>query len=162
MVHHLVYSQLYTGLANAGNVVGLRASYDCACLGNNALYECTVPDVGATVWRGGAFNCPESNNRIYLSNGIDLTRQCNNGEIIARSTHRQPNESLYTSQLVVRVGPDTNGTTIECLHDNGAGSLAEVGSTVLSVTTGIYTYYYCTVDLILNYMHACRFTSASK
>ena len=128
---------IITGLAAARNVVGLRARYDCACVGNNVLYECTVPSDGATIWRGEAFDCPASNDMIYLSNGIDLTRECNNGEITARPTHPQPDGSLYTSQLTVRVGPDTNGTTIECIHDDGAGNLSEVGSTVLSVTTGI-------------------------
>ena len=128
-----------TGLVTADNSVGLRASYDCACPGGNVLYECTVPGVGATIWRGGAFDCPESNDMILLIHGINSTRECNNGEISARPIRLQPNESLYTSQLTVRLSPDTNGTTILCLHDDGAGSITEVGSHVLTATTGILT-----------------------
>ena len=126
-----------TGFAATANTVGLQARYDCACPGENVLYECTVPGVGSTIWRGEAFDCPETNNKIQLLPGIDSTLQCNDGEILARPIHPQPSESLYTSQLTVRVGPDTNGTTIECLHDDGAGNITEVGSTALTMTTGM-------------------------
>ena len=96
-----------------------------------------MPGDGATIWRGGAFDCPGSNNMIYLVNGIDSTRECNSGEITGRLTSTQPNESLYTSQLTVMVGSGTNGTSIKCLHDDGAGNITEVGSSVLNITTGI-------------------------
>ena len=101
------------------------------------LYECTVPGVGATIWRGEAFDCSGTNNEIQLLPGINSTRECNNGEISAHPIHPQPNESLHTSQLTVKVGPDTNSTTIDCLHDDGAGNITEVGSTVLNIITGI-------------------------
>ena len=126
------------GFATAGNITGLQASYDCACPGDNVLYECTVSGDGVTVWRGGAFDCPEANNMISLLHGIDSTRECNNGEIVGRLTHTAlENEHLYTSQLMVTVGPDTNGSAIECLHDDATGNITEVGSTVLTRTTSV-------------------------
>ena len=101
------------------------------------LYECTVSGGGLTIWRGEAFDCPGTNNEIQLFHGINSTRECSNGNITGSLTSTQPNESPYTSQLTVRVGPDTNGTTIECIHDDG-GNRNEVGSAVLNVTSGTH------------------------
>ena len=74
---------------------------------------------------------------IYLVNRMDSTRECNNGDIIGRLTSSRPDEHLYTSQLTLTVSADMNSTTIECFHDDGAGNITEVGTSVLNITTGI-------------------------
>ena len=148
-IHKLSLTPCIIDLVTAENTssVGLQASYDshCVCPGDNAFYECIVPGGGLTVWTGEAFNCSGTNNEIQLLHGINSTRECNNGSIKGSLSSTQSNESLYTSQLTVTVGPDTNGTTIECIHDDGAGNRNKTGSTVLNITTGIY--YSCVIKL---------------
>ena len=102
------------------------------------LYECTVSGVGATIWRGEAFDCPGTNKEIQLLHGTNSIRECNGGNITGSLTSTQPNERFHTSQLRVRVGPDTNGTTIVCIHDDGAGNISEVGSAALNITSGTH------------------------
>ena len=121
--------------------VGLRAVYDCACPGHNAIYECTVSGAGTTVWGGEAFDCPGTDNVINLRHRATINsmseRECSSGAITGRLIHAQPEQGLYTSQLMVNVSSlDTNGTTIECYYDNGS-TVIEVGTSVLTTTRGM-------------------------
>ena len=85
-------------------------------------YTCTVvdtsgnPPIGSTFWRGTAFNCPGSANRISLShlsfNTSGDSGSCNSGAITAESVNVVDN--CYTSRLMVTISPALNGTTVEC------------------------------------------------
>ena len=72
-----------------------------------------------TVWTGSAFDCPETNNRIYQvhSHAPDESYRICNGDIVARISSVEGNN--YTSQLNVTVTPETMGKTVECHYDNG-------------------------------------------
>ena len=93
-----------------------------ACPGEVVNYTCTVvdtsdnPPIGFSVWRGTAFDCPGSSNRISLGHSIFRTSgtsgSCNNGAITAESVGVVDN--CYTSRLVVTVSSALNGTTVEC------------------------------------------------
>ena len=108
-------------------------------------YNCTVSGSGATIWKGTEFDC-SSNNEIIILHSINYTSERpktrNNGAIIGRAIGAE-NDS-YTSQLTVQISDELNGTTIVCVHDNGTDSV-EIGSAILSVTTGtvaiVYIYF---------------------
>ena len=110
---------------------------DCTCQGHNVRYECTVSGSGATIWKGTEFDC-SSNNEIIILHSINYTSErpktCNNGAIVGRAV-RTENDS-YMSQLTVHISDELNDTTVVCVHDNGTDSV-EIGSAVLSITTGI-------------------------
>jgi hypothetical protein len=105
---------------NAGSMSG------CLCPGDILTYQCTVVGRGLTVWIGNAFICPSNNNEIALlhrrfesENGT--SNSCNNGAIVGRSLAVEGNN--YTSQLNVTITPETAGTTVECISDNGTTTM---------------------------------------
>ena len=95
---------------------------ECVCPGDTLIYECTVAELGSTIWTGTAFECSSSNNEIILLHSRFTSvygdyGSCNNGDIVARSLSVEDNN--YTSQLNVTVTPETAGMTIECIGDSG-------------------------------------------
>ena len=84
-----------------------------------ATYECTILGEGATLWKGGAFNCPETDNEIVLLHSINSTvqRDCNDGEITGRVIHTKSNN--YTSQLTVNLSSKVTDSDITCAYDSG-------------------------------------------
>ena len=119
---------------------------DCVCPGHELRLECTVVGYGATIWRGSAFDCLESSNRIVLrhsqfENGA--LEECNNGRIIGRSINTTSDSDgiKYISQLIIQL--DENGTlegrTVECDHSYW-GQTTIIGThTIIACTRGIQT-----------------------
>lgn len=110
---------------------------DCTCPGYYSLYECTVTGGIATVWKGTAFICPSIDNEIVLLHSNESAETCNNGAITGRVINAE--NGSYTSQLMVRVGPEMNGSTIACAYDNGNRGTPVIDSTLLTVTKGLYS-----------------------
>ena len=108
-----------------------------ACPGDVLSYNCTVVGGIATVWRGTAFDCPETtNNEIILRHSRFSVAEgtfgsCSGGIIRGRSLGVQ-DSMCYISQVNVTVNSGHNGQTVECTIDP---SLAVVGSA--TILTGI-------------------------
>ena len=113
---------------------------DCACPGDNQIYECTVVGGlgGITVWRGTAFNCEVGAEINLLHSQFVLEEgafgNCNGGAIRGRSLRIENNR--YISQLSVMLSSDLSGETIECIYDNGR-TITQIGNYSISLTTGI-------------------------
>lgn len=109
----------------------------------NFVYECTTIGPISTTWRGSAFNCPGNGNEILLRHSRFTMQggdsgQCNNGNIMGRSLGVDDN--CYTSQLSVTYSPALRGTSIMCVHNNGASQDAEtvIGQSPIDIRTGTY------------------------
>ena len=115
----------------------LQTISDCSCVGYNATYQCTAAGNGITIWQGDEFNCPFGN-KILLrhENFIGGTSgKCNGGEIIGWSL--SINGSNYSSQLMVHVTHELNGTSIECVYEDLAtNAKSKIGQTQLIITIG--------------------------
>ena len=109
---------------------------NCTCEGYNQIYECRITGSGAIVWRGTAFDCPESSNEIVLLQGSFGTQAvCNNGAISGRIIRVENN--TYISQLSVSVSAEMIGSNISCYHDSrGSQNVNLIGSSSLTLTTG--------------------------
>lgn len=104
----------------ATNNSGLLLS-GCTCVGYPLLFECTAVGPGATIWKGGAFNCPQSSNEIRLLHSqflIGTVKNCNNGQIVGFASG-VPEALHFLSHLTVEVSSEINGTTVECEYDDG-------------------------------------------
>ena len=102
-------------------------------------YECTVFGNGITIWKGTAFDCSLTNNELAIFHTINFTSQrplpCNNGAIVGRAVRAE--NGSYTSQIIIQVSNEFNGTTVVCAHDNGTNS-TDIGSAILNITQGTY------------------------
>ena len=131
---------IYVGSVEAAisNNSQFTAVNDCTCLGYNSVYECAVTGGIATVWKGTALDCQSADNEVVLlhnTNSTSLTAEtCNNGAITGRVI--KVVNGTYTSQLVVSVGAEIDGSTIVCAQDTGMATPV-IGSTVVTVTQGI-------------------------
>ena len=98
-----------------------------------ATYECTILGEGATLWKGSAFNCPDTDNEIVLLHSINSIEQrvCNNGAIIGRIVHVKGN--IYTSQLTVNISSEVPDSDITCAYDSGE-EINVIGS--MNITSG--------------------------
>ena len=96
----------------------------------------------ATVWTGTAFDCTQSNNEVIIfHSNFARPQACNNGAIIGQGI-RVENDT-FISQLMIRTSDETNGSSIVCAHDTGnINGTPEIGSTLLHITTGIYSYVF--------------------
>ena len=115
-----------------------KISSDCSCRGYITSFQCDVTGEGYTVWRGSAFDCQLSGNEILLlhSNFVGGTvRTCNNGKIVGRSLGVTNN--CYASQLDVNITTEMEGRTVECVYESGSSAEVIIGSSLLSITTGI-------------------------
>ena len=109
-----------------------------ACPGEVVNYTCTIvdtsgnPPIGSSVWRGTAFDCSGSANRISLAHLLFSTSgdsgTCTSGAITAESVGVVDN--CYTSRLMVTASPALNGTTVECTLSN----VRVVGSNTIPLT----------------------------
>lgn len=126
------------GFATSGHN-GLTMLSGCTCPGHNQIYECTVVGEGATIWKGTLFECVATNNEIVLfheySNGISSSqRVCNNGTITGRIIRAE--NGTYTSQVTITVHPEMDSRSIQCIYDSIDGTSTEIGSDILTITTG--------------------------
>ena len=115
----------------------LKAINDCTCPGYDALYECTVTGGIATVWKGTAFNCQSAGNEIVLLHNTNFTslraESCNSGAITGYIIKAE--NGTYTSQLIVSIRPEMNGSTIVCANDTGVNT-SVIDSKWLTITNG--------------------------
>ena len=108
--------------------------YDCNCIGQTQVYQCTVSGGGITVWQGSAFECPELHNQIrlrhseYLSMNSQATGVCNDGAISASSIGVSANH--YISMLNVTVREEMINGTVECVHYDTKRQETQVGQEV--------------------------------
>ena len=115
---------------------------DCVCPGHQLRLECTVVGVGTTIWRGSAFDCPSSSNRIILRHSqfeSGTSGGCNSGGIIARSINTTSDSDgiKYISQLIIQLDENgsLDGRTVGCGYSFGT----EIGThTIIACTRGIY------------------------
>ena len=110
---------------------------DCSCEGYNQIYECTIFGVGATLWRGSAFNCPGTNDEIIIFQSTNTLSHlnCNDGAITARIIRVE--STSYTSQLTVNVSEDLIGQNISCAYESRVGVPTEIGSAKLTNHSGL-------------------------
>lgn len=91
--------------------------------GSVLTYKCSVIGEGSTVWTGGGFDCPNSNNRITLINSAEYITafgECNDdsNKIAARGVSVAGDH--FTSKLYINYTPDLKGTNVTCIYDNGS------------------------------------------
>ena len=129
-----------------------------ACPGEVVNYTCTIvdtsgnPPIGSTFWRGTAFNCPGSANRISLGHSLFSTSRatgtCTNGAITAESVGVVDN--CYTSRLMVTASSALNGTTVECTLSGvrvvGSRTILIAGTGKLSLLFGNTLVVYLSVQ----------------
>ena len=113
---------------------------DCVCDGDTLIFNCTVlgRTGGATVWRGTAFDCVNTDITLLHSAykpGRGAFGVCNNGAIVAQSLGVE--DSYYTSQLNVTVNTNMTGKTIMCVNVLNLTSQAVWFSTTIKNITGI-------------------------
>ena len=104
-----VLAREFKGLSVVNNV-GSILSYDCSVIGE-----------GSTVWTGGGFNCPSSNNRIILKNTAEYITAfgaCNGGSITGSGISVAGDH--FTSELIINYTPDLKGTNVTCIYNNGS------------------------------------------
>ena len=94
-----------------------------ACLGSILTLECVVNgEIGdTTVWEGTAFggNCEITLLHLrFEPTGPGTFGQCNDGAITGQNVRVEGN-SIYISQLEVKVTAEVIGKNIICTHDNG-------------------------------------------
>ena len=105
----LVLAREFKGLSFINNV------------GSILIYDCSVIGEGSTVWTGGGFNCPSTNNRIILKNTAEYITTfgvCNSGSIIGRGISVAGDH--FTSELNINYTPDLKGKNVTCIYDNGS------------------------------------------
>ena len=118
--------------------VGFKAINDCTCPGYISSFQCNVTGEGYTVWRGSAFDCQSSGNEIFLLHSDFMGSTvitCNGGQIIGRSL--EVTNNCYASQLEVNITTEMEGRTVECAYESGSSAEVIIGSSQLSITTGI-------------------------
>ena len=100
-----------------------------ACLGSILTLECVVNgEIGdTTVWEGTAFGADCEIILLHLRFGGPGTfSQCNDGAITGQSMRVESN-SIYISQLEVKVTAEIIGKDIICTHDNGTSNTVTIG-----------------------------------
>ena len=122
-----------TGLASRRE---LLLTNECTCPGIVVTFRCTVVgNVGATVWRGSAIECPETNHELTFLHLIRFTdiRGCSGGAIIGHGIDVEGN--CYTSQLNVTVDTSMDGKSVECFYNNGTFANL-IGNSSVAITSG--------------------------
>ena len=124
---------LTTGLALRSELIPTN---ECTCPGFKLTFMCTIlGNVGATVWRGSAIECPETNHELIFLHLIRFTdiRGCNGGAIIGRGI--RIDNMCFTSQLNITVDSSMDGKSIECFYNNGT-SANLIGNSSVTITSG--------------------------
>ena len=110
---------------------------DCACHGNNLIFECTVVGVagGTTEWKGDAIHsCSVPVIFLRHRDFITGTTQpivCNGGEIVIRSLRVE--SDCYTSQMNISFSNTLINRTVVCAYGNGSYAV-DVGSVSIGAT----------------------------
>ena len=99
---------------------------DCVCPGHELRLQCTVVGPGFTIWKGSAFNCSSTSDKIDLRHtqfeSGSTKKGCNNGTIIIHDINKTSDSDgdKFISQLTIQldVNGGLDGRTVECLHDN--------------------------------------------
>ena len=124
---------------------------ECTCPGFKLTFRCTVLGIaGATVWRGSAIECPETNHELtffHLISFMDI-RGCNSGAIIGRGVEIE--DACYTSQLNITVDSSMNGKSVECIYNNGTFA-SVIGNSSVTITSGIIGYHNAIFFSIVSY-----------
>ena len=107
-----------------------RVIKNCTC--EEQIYECKIIGNGITVWKGSAFDCPQSNNEITFLSSFE----CNNGAITAHIITAE--NSTYISQLTVSVKAEIVDKSISCFHDVG-NTTEMIGSSLILTTSNTVT-----------------------
>ena len=129
-----------------------------ACPGEVLNYTCTIvdttgnPPIGSSVWRGTAFDCSGSADRISLSHSLfntsGVSGTCTNGAITAESVGVVDN--CYTSRLMVTASSALNETTMECTLSGvrvvGSRTILIAGTGKLSLLFGNTLVVYLSVQ----------------
>jgi TctA family transporter len=132
---------LYASLISANNLLHcdyqLQSESTRVCPEDVVVFVCNVSGGVATVWRGSIFNCPTSGNQILFRHNIfknedEVSRICNNGDIIAYSSEVTNNS--YSSQLNVIVSPEMHNGTVECIQQDF--NEISIGTCTLILATG--------------------------
>ncbi len=117
---------------------GLFLTNDCACPGNNLIFECTVIGGagGATQWKGDALDLHSCSVPVFLHHrdfitGTTQPMVCNGGAIVIRSLRVESNR--YTSQMNISFSSTLINRTVDCAYDNGTLAV-EVGSISIGTT----------------------------
>ena len=86
------------------------------------------------MWRGSVFdgNCEITLVHTEFHNNGGPSVNCNNGDVVGRGISAQ--SDCYVSRLNVEVNPGVNGTTVECIRDDGAAT-SLVGNTSIQIST---------------------------
>ena len=118
---------------------------DCTCLGFPLYYQCIVVGIGTTVWQGSVFNCPLSSDEIQLPHDQfqrNLIEYCNNGGIVGKALRTESPNKFISQLAILNVTSAMNGTTIECVHDDGYTTRV-IDKAEIAITTGIIMHIYC-------------------
>lgn len=115
----------YTVQALLDSQLVLRSN-DCGCV----IYQCTISGEGAIIWRGAAFDCMGTSNKLILLGDDQHTVECNNRTVKAQRKNN------YTSLLII-LNSSLSGSSIECIHDNGTNSneIGTISDSVPNITT---------------------------
>ena len=117
-----------------------------------------------TIWRGSAFDCPASNNRIVLrhaqfESGTSGSGVCNDGRIIGHSINTTSDSDgiKYISQLIIQLDENGNqdGRTVECAHHSYTQTTIIGTHTIIACTQGIKN-----IDILK--LHRIQFCSCTK
>ena len=94
----------------------------CAYPGDILSYECTAEGGVITVWMGSALDilCEQPSYSLMLlhsrfSNGT-AQMSCGNDSIVALG---EVDNNTYTSHVNITASCELNGTTIQCIQDDG-------------------------------------------
>jgi hypothetical protein len=127
---------MYLDLTGCTFRSGLFLTNDCACPGNNLIFECTVIGGagGTTQWKGDAIS--SCSVPVFLRHrdfivGVTQPMVCNGGEIVIRSLRIE--SGCYTSQMNISFSSTLINRTVACAYDNGTLAV-EVGSMSIGAT----------------------------
>ena len=112
-----------------------RMISSCACPGTELVFECTVNGDGGTYWQGTTLEeCPCSRILVRHSqfeNGFSVNETCgDNGTVTVRTRTFSAVNNSYTTELVISVNEQLNGSMIECTSDSGR----RIGSIPITVS----------------------------
>ncbi len=116
-----------------------------ACRGDTLTFNCTVNGGAATVWKGSAFKCMNSDNDITLlhsrsNSSVNANGRCNDGELkaYAELVVLTSNSDKYLSQInITTTYPFTVSVfTVSCFLDNGTTETI-VSNWTVSISNGV-------------------------
>ena len=111
------------------------ATADCVCPGETFVYECSIVGAIFTVWRGSVISagCEITLIHSEFTTGNGARAVCNNGDVVGQSVDVL--NDCYTSQLSIEVNSGVNGSTVECIRDDGVTATVIATSTLLISTS---------------------------